>query len=179
MCSSSLNHDLVIEELSISHDVSAFSCGKPSLDVFLTKFAISHPKQGLSRTWVAVKHSRIVAFYSLSFATVTNAGATIRVAKGTPRHDLPVILLARLAVDQACQRQGLGSVVLEHALRRCVAMADAAQEAGAISLPVRAVLVHALDEEAAGFYEANGLERSPTDPLHLMAPVKDLKKLLA
>jgi GNAT superfamily N-acetyltransferase len=179
MCSSSSNHGLIIEEISTKHDVSMFSCGNPSIDVFLAKFAISHPKQGLSRTWVAVKDSRVVAYYSLAIASVTNAGATARVAKGTPKHDLPVILLARLAVDQAFQRQGLGSVVLEHALRRCLAMADAAQEAGAVSLPMRAVLVHAFDEEAAGFYEANGLERSPTDPLHLMALVKDLRNFLA
>ena len=173
------NGNIDIEELNSRHNVAAFSCGKPSLDVFLTKYAISHPRQGLSKTWVAVTDNRVVAFYSLAIASVTNSGATARVSKGAPKHDLPVVLLARLAVDRGFQHQGLGSVILEHAFRRCVAMADAAQEAGAVSLPVRAILVHALDEEAAGFYEAQGLERSPTDPLHLMALVKDLKKLLA
>lgn len=173
-----LSSDLTVEEISTHHDISAFSCGKASLDDFLSKFAMNHPRHGLSRTWVVVKDGQVLAFYSLAIASVINAEATARVTKGAPRHDLPAILLARLAVDQKFQRQGLGSVVLELALRRCLAMADAAQKAEAVALPVRAIFVHALDEDAARFYAANGLERSPTDPLHLMALVKDIKKLL-
>jgi len=164
------------EEISQQHDVSGFTCGQPTLDDFLRKNAKNHPRQGLSRTWVVLKETVVVAYYTLSFASVSHASATTRVSKGMPRHDLPVLLLARLAVDQSLQGQGLGSVVLEHAMRRCLQMADAAQTVGAVTLPVRAVLVQAIDAKAAAFYEKYGFDRSPTDPLHLMMLVKDMRK---
>jgi GNAT superfamily N-acetyltransferase len=173
-----VSRTISFQELTAHHDVSSFRCGKDALDNFIGKFATGHPRQGLSRTWVAIHDDRIVAFYTLALATVTTRSATARVAKGAPRLDLPAILLARLAVDRPFQGQGLGAIVLEQALRRCLTMADAAQAANAVALPVRAILVHAKDEEAAGFYEHAGFERSPTDPLHLMVLVKDLKRLL-
>ena len=167
-----------VEEIGQRHDVSHFCSGQPTLDDFLCKHAKGHPRQGLSRTWVVLKDTDIVAYYTLSFASVSHAAATTRVSKGMPRHDLPVLLLARLAVDQSLQGQGLGSVVLEHAMRRCLQMADAAQSVGAVTLPVRAVLVQAIDAKAAAFYEKYGFERSPTDLLHLMMLVKDMRKAL-
>lgn len=167
-----------VEEIRPQHVVSQLCCGQPTLDDFLRKYAKAHPRQGLSRTWVVLKETVVVAYYTLSFASVSHTAATTRVSKGMPRHDLPVLLLARLAVDQSLQGQGLGSVVLEHAMRRCLQMADAAQAVGAVTLPVRAVLVQAIDAKAAAFYEKYGFERSPTDPLHLMMLVKDMKKVL-
>jgi len=169
---------LTIDKLSSSHRVADFRCGKPELDAFISRYALGHPRQGLSQTWVAVHDDRVAAYFTLSSAAIANAEATGRVTKGMPRHDLPAILLARLAVDAEFQGQGLGGVVLERALRRCLRIAEAAHAADPMVLPVRAVLVHAKDEDAAGFYEHAGFERSPTDPLHLMMLVKDLKRLL-
>ena len=86
------------------------------------------------------------------------------------QYEIPVILLARLAVDLTEQKRGLGGGLLKDALLR---IAGAAEEIG-----VRAVLVHATDEEAKAFYRRYDFEESPTDPLHLMLLMKDLKRLL-
>jgi GNAT superfamily N-acetyltransferase len=84
-----------------------------------------------------------------------------------PRHAIPVVLLARLAVDRSVQGRGLGAFLLADAMRRTV---TAAEEFG-----IRALLVHALNEDAASFYRRHGLVPSPTDPLHMLAIVKDLR----
>jgi len=93
--------------------------------------------------------------------------ASTRVRKGQARHAIPVILLARLAVDRALQGQGVGAALLKDALLRTAAAAE--------TIGARALLVHAKDEQAREFYEHFGFEPSPSDPLHLMLVMKDLK----
>jgi predicted N-acetyltransferase YhbS len=88
-----------------------------------------------------------------------------------PRHPIPVVLLARLAVDKAVQGRGLGAFLLADAMRRTL---SAAQTIG-----VRALLVHATDEGARSFYARFGFVESPTDPLHLMLLIKDLRASLS
>ena len=109
----------------------------------------------------------MVGYYALAVASVEPESVPERVKRGLARHAIPVILHARLAVDLAEQRKGLGAALLKDALRRAVA---AAEEIGA-----RAVLVHAKDEEARVFYEKFDFESSPTDPLHLFLLMKDLR----
>jgi predicted N-acetyltransferase YhbS len=92
------------------------------------------------------------------------------VVKGVPNHPIPVVLLARLAVDQRFQGKGLSTALLRDALARALTAADAAG--------VRAFLVHAKDEEAASFYSQFGFAPSSTDPLHLMLLMKDLRRTL-
>ena len=101
---------------------------------------------------------------------MTHEDATQRVRKGLAAHVIPVILLARLAVDRNVQGTGLGAALLKDALLRAT---GASQEIGA-----RAVLVHAKDEQAKTFYARFDLEASPTDPLHLFLLMKDLRRLL-
>ncbi len=84
-----------------------------------------------------------------------------------PRHPIPVVLLARLAVDVTVQGHGLGAFLLADAMGRSLAAAE--------SIGVRALLVHAKDESARAFYERFGFVASPTDPLHLMLLMKDLR----
>ena len=91
-----------------------------------------------------------------------------RIAKGQGSQDIPVILLARLAVDISEQDKGLGAHMLLDALRRAVE--------GAEVIGGRAILVHAQDEGARGFYQRYGFETSPTDDLHLLMLVKDLRE---
>jgi GNAT superfamily N-acetyltransferase len=88
------------------------------------------------------------------------------VIKGMPRYPIPVVLLARLAVDRSVTGRGLGSWLLRDAMLRTLAAAD--------TIGVRALLVHAIDEDARRFYLKHGLQPSPTDPLHLMILLKDI-----
>lgn len=85
-----------------------------------------------------------------------------------PAHPIGVVLLARLAVDRSLQGHGYGRALLADAAVRTL---QAAELVGA-----RAMLVHARDDAAAGFYERLGFTKSPTDPLHLMVLIKDLRR---
>lgn len=109
----------------------------------------------------------MVGYHALTVASVEHAEATPRARKGMPRHPLPVVLLARLAVDQSVQGLGIGSFLLRDAMTRAVAAAG--------GFGIRALLVHALHEDARAFYLRHGFEPSPTDELHLMLLVKDIR----
>jgi GNAT superfamily N-acetyltransferase len=154
--------------LSPAHDVSEFDCGKPPLNDFLRRFALENQKSGKSRTYVATRGDKVVAFYSLAPGGAAPLDVPARIARGQGSQDIPVILLARLAVDITEQGEGIGAHMLLDALRRAVE--------GAEVIGGRAILVHAQDEEARGFYRRYGFEVSPTDDLHLLMLVKDLRK---
>lgn len=113
---------------------------------------------------------RVVGYFALNAGGVEPASAPPRVRAGMPRHPIPVVLLARLAVDLSVQGHGLGAFLLADAMRRSLAAAE--------SIGVRALLVHAKDESARAFYVRFGFVPSPTDPLHLMLLMKDLRASL-
>ena len=154
--------------LNAEHDVSEFDGGTQSLNDFLQRFALENQKGGRSRTYVAARHGRVVACYSLAPAGVAPLDVPPRIAKGQGAQDIPVILLARLAVNRHEQGRRIGSHMLLDALRRAVE--------GAEVIGGRAVLVHAKDEQARAFYLRYGFEPSPTDGLHLLMLMKDLRK---
>lgn len=159
-----------VEPVDASHNTSAFDCGKPELTEWLRRHALVSHRAGGARVYVAHRGGRVVGYYALAAASVEQEEAPERVKKGLARHPVPVILLARLAVDQREQGKGLGSALLKDALTRASRAAD---EIGA-----RAVLVHAKDEDARAFYEHFAFEPSPTDPLHLLLLMKDLRRAL-
>ena len=111
-----------------------------------------------------------IANHSLAVGAVEHADAPGRVGKGLARHPIPVMLLARLAIDRSEHRKGLGKALLKDALLRT---AQAAEIAG-----IRALLVHAKDDEARAWYEQFDFEPSPSDPYHLFLLMKDLRALL-
>lgn len=155
--------------LTATHDVSQFACGRPHLDGFLRQHALENQKSGKSRTYVATRgDTAVVAFYSLAPGAVTPLDAPLRIAKGQGSQDIPVIVLARLAVDSPEQRKDLGAHMLLDALRRALE--------GAEVIGGRAVLVHAEDQGVRAFYLHHGFETSPTDDLHLLLLMKDLRK---
>jgi GNAT superfamily N-acetyltransferase len=154
--------------LGPAHDVSEFDCGKQPLNDFLRRLAFENQRSGKSRTYVATRGDKVVAFYSLAPGGVAPLDVSARIAKGQGSQDVPVILLARLAVDRTEQGKGIGAHMLLDALRRAVE--------GAEVIGGRAILVHAQDEEARYFYQRYGFETSPTDDLHLLMLVKDLRK---
>lgn len=159
-----------VEKLAAHHEVDAFDCGKKPLDRFLKRFALANQNAGSARTYVVCRRRRVVGYYSLAAGAVQPADAPTRVGKGLARHPIPLMLLARLAVDRSCQGRGLGKALIKDALLRT---AEAAEIAG-----IRALLVHAKDDEARIWYEALEFEPSPTDPRHLFLLMKDLHALL-
>ena len=159
------------EPLATRHDVSSFGCGAPALDDYLVDRALTDARAGKSQTQVACRGDSVVAYYSLAAGSVEPAAATERAATGQGRQPIPVIVLARLAVDLTEQSHGLGEQMLLQALARS---AEAASLIG-----VRAVLVHAKDGAAREFYERYGFESSPTHPLHLLLLMKDIRRSLS
>jgi len=155
--------------LTANHRTDSFDCGNEALNLFLKRFALSNIAAGVARTYVTIQldHNEVLAYYSLAAAAVDKTRLPERIAKGMPAYPIPVIVLARLAVDRTVQGQGVGQGLLRDALRRACAAADI--------VGVRAMLVHAKDSAAARFYRKFGFVPSPTDPLHLMLLIKDIR----
>ena len=158
------------EPLAAHHVVDSFECGKAPLDQFLQRFALVNQKTGSARTYVVCRSRRVVGYYSLVVGSVEHARAPVRIGKGLPRHPIPVMLLARLAVHLREQGRGLGRALLKDALSRTDRAADIAG--------IRALLVHAKDDEARAWYESHDFEPSPVDPYHLFLLMKDLRAVL-
>jgi GNAT superfamily N-acetyltransferase len=159
------------EAISEFHDVSRFDCsGHESLNDWLRRFALSNQKNESARTYVVHRTGSVAGYYSISAGSVRVEEAPARISKGLARHPIPVILLARLAVDKEEKGTGLGKALLKDALLRIAQAADI--------VAARAVLVHAIDESARKFYLHFGFEPSPIHELQLMLLMKDLRKAL-
>jgi GNAT superfamily N-acetyltransferase len=157
----------VVEPLAKNHQLEGFDCGKHhSLTEWLQKFAFSSQQSNSARTFVVHRANRVVGYYSLSASSILKEEASERAAKGQAAYPIPVILLARLAIDKTEQKQGIGPALLKNALQRSFA---ASKEIGA-----RALLVHAIDEEAKSFYRHYGFEDCAVNDLHLMLLMKDV-----
>ncbi len=157
------------EPLGAAHDCGSFSCGRPILDTWLRGRALANQASGASRTFVVCDPERVVAYYALASSAVAAESATGRLRRNMP-DPIPVVVLARLAVDRAYQGQGLGRVLLRDAGRRVVTAAE--------SIGIRGLLVHALDEAALGFYQHLGFDPSPLNPMTLMISLADLRASL-
>ena len=163
-----------VEHLHPDHKRDAFDCGTDAETEWLRKRALSAEYSGTSRVYVVrrLEDDLVVGYYALASGSVSREAVSERVAKGTGRYPIPIILLTRLGVDMSEQGQGLGRALLVDALRR---VNDAAEIVG-----VRALLIHAEDETARDFYMRQaGFEQSPTDELHLMLLMKDLRLALS
>jgi GNAT superfamily N-acetyltransferase len=159
-----------IRKLAATDHVDVFDCGQLPLNQFLQRHALLNQKAHSAQTYVCCLGNEVVGFYSLAVGSVDPVSAPARVMKGLARHPVPVMLLARLAVDSAHQRKGLGQALLKDALLRTAQAADIAG--------IRCLLVHAKDEAARQWYESWEFEPSPTNPYHLFLLLKDLKALL-
>ena len=161
--------DWRIGRLARSHDRAPFSRGKPPLDDFLRRLATQYEKRNLGRTYVATRpgEARVVGYYTLASGAIAFQDLPEPAARKLPRHPVPVILLARLAVDRAAQGQGLGEALLFDALARCAEVAD--------GLGVHAVEVDAIDQQARAFYEKYGFVPLPDGELHLFLPIATIR----
>lgn len=159
------------ERLTREHELDDFDCGEPALDEWLRRHARAADASESARVFVVAEDgAAVVAYYALAAAQVEPRSATARAAKGQPSRPIPAILLARLAVDRRHQRRGLGRSLVQDVMLRCIAAAD--------EIGVRVLLVHAKNEQAKQWYEQYGFEESPTDPLHVMLLMKDLRRFV-
>lgn len=159
-----------VRKLAATDQIDAFDCGQAALNQFLQRYALVNQKANSAQTYVCCQGDMVVGFYSLAVGSVDPESAPSRVMKGLTRYPVPVLILARLAVDKEHQRTGLGQALLKDALLRTAQAADIAG--------VRCLLVQAKDDAARRCYASWEFEPSPTDPYHLFLMLKDLKSLL-
>jgi GNAT superfamily N-acetyltransferase len=160
------------EPLAAHHVLEGFDCGTPSLNIWLLEHTRHAAAAGSAKTYVVgdAEQQRVIGYHALAAAAISPEEATARARRGQPRHPIPAVLLARLAVDTSVQGRGIGAFLLRDTMLRAL---SASERIGA-----RVLLVHALHAEARRFYERWGFEVSPTDPLNLQLLFKDVRKSL-
>lgn len=159
-----------VEKLARCHLVDDFDCGEEALNHFLSRYALTNQLANSSQSYVGLADGKVIGFYTLVVSEVVYEQAPERLRKGLPRHPVPLMLLARLAVTKAWRGKKIAAGLLKDAMRRTV---QAAEIAG-----IRAMAAHAKDDQARGFYEHFDFIPSPSDPLHLFILIKDLKRTL-
>ncbi len=156
------------ETLNRKHDRALFDCGVEPLNDYLKKYAWQNQRKNSARTYVATRGNRIVGYYSLAFGSILYEEAPESVSTGLGKYPIPIVLLARLAVDEGEKGKGLGAGLLQDALRRAV---QASEIAG-----LRAILVHAKDDPAKAFYEKFDFEPSPLNEYHLYLLISQISE---
>ena len=161
---------LRLERLDAHHDVSAFDSGNNELDGWLQRHGLPAQQMDSARTFVLIKQDRVVGYFSLTMGSVLRQDAPAKLVRGVPAYPVGMVLLARLAVDRSEHGGGLGAMLLAEALRKAVAAGDAAA--------ARLVVVDAIDENAARFYERFGFIPAPEHSLRLYRRMKDIIRSL-
>lgn len=155
------------QPLAAAHLRDGFACGEASLDEWLRRRALSNQLSGASRTFVVIdQNGCVLGYYAMAAGAVSHQMATSAVRRNMP-DPVPVMVLARLAIDHRAQGIKLGAALLQDAVKRAVAVS---QNAG-----VRALLVHALHDRAKQFYEHYGFQESPQHPMTLMLRLNTAK----
>lgn len=152
------------EKLQSTHDLSTFDCGETVLNDWLRRRALQNQQSGASSTYVILDKTRVIGYYSLAAGSVARDTAPGRVRRNVP-DPVPVVVLGRLAVDRGFQGKGLGLALLRDAILRTLQAADI--------IGVRAILVHALSDQAKRFYENCGFTPSPVNHLTLMITIPE------
>ena len=154
------------EPLNAGHDFSAFSCGNPALDNWLKTRALSNQQRGFTAVIVVHDSGRVVGYYGLAPTAVVPAAMPRSLRTGQPPDPVPCLLLGQLAVDQGWTGRGIGTGLIKHALTRCV-------QAAAL-IGGRALVVNAVDADAARFWRRRGFLPSRDDPLILFRSIADI-----
>jgi GNAT superfamily N-acetyltransferase len=157
------------QPLGTSHRLEEFDCGKPALTDWLLLHARQAQGSGSARTFVACDQDRVAAYYSLTVGQIDSLEAPERIRRGIGQYPIPLVILARLAVDLDYQKRGPGFSLLQDAISRTVAIAD---QAG-----IRALLTHPIDAEADAFYRRFGFEPTPLQEQQLILLLKDARRL--
>lgn len=151
------------EPLTAAHDVSEFTCGKPTLDRWLKTRALSNQEKGFTAVLVVHEARRVVGYYGLAPTAVVPNVLPRSIRTGQPPDPVPCLLLGQLATDVAWNGRGIGTGLLKHALERCVTAAGL--------IGGRALMVNAVDAEASAFWQRRGFLPSKDDPLVLFRPI--------
>lgn len=159
------------ELLNASHDVSMFSCGKPSLDHWLKTRALANQQKGFTVVMVVHVAGRVAGYYGLAPTAIVPAALPRSIRTGQPPNPVPCILLGQLATDQAWIGRRVGTGLFNHALARSVS--------GAALIGGRALVVNAVDDEAAVFWRRRGFLPSKDDALVLFRSVTDIAASLS
>ncbi len=154
------------EPLTSAHDVSAFSCGKPALDHWLRTRALSNREKGFTAVMIVHDDGRVVGYYGLAPTAVVPGALPRAIRTGQPPDPVPCLLLGQLATDLSWSGRGVGTGLLKHAFIRSVAAAEL--------VGGRALVVKAIDEDAAGFWRRRGFVPSRDDALVLFRSMADI-----
>jgi len=151
------------EPLTAAHDVSEFTCGKPTLDHWLKTRALSNQEKGFTAVLVVHEAGRVVGYYGLAPAAVVPSALPRSIRTGQPPDPVPCLLLGQLATDVGWAGRGIGTGLVKHALERCVTAAGL--------VGGRALMVNAVDEDAAAFWRRRGFIPSRDEPLILFRSI--------
>jgi ribosomal protein S18 acetylase RimI-like enzyme len=161
---------VLLERLDAHHDVSIFDSGNEVLDGWLRRHAIAAQRMDSARAFVATRNGRVIGYFSLTMGSMLRAEAPVKLVRAMPAYPVGMVLLARLAVDQSQQGRGVGAMLLAEALRKAIAAGEVAA--------ARLIVVDAVDEDAAAFYQRYGFVRTPENPLRLYRRMKDVRASL-
>ena len=159
------------EPLTAAHDVSAFSCGKPALDHWLKTRALASQEKGFTAVLVVHDAGRVAGYYGLAPTAVVASILPRSIRTGQPPDPVPCLLLGQLASDAQWAGLGIGTGLVKHALERCVR--------AAALIGGRALMVNAIDEEAARFWQRRGFTPSRDDSLVLFRSISAIAASLA
>jgi GNAT superfamily N-acetyltransferase len=160
-----------VEKLRADHAIESFDCGREELNRYLQRYAWQNQKAGAAQTYVGLAGDAAIGYCTLAVGHGMREEAPERLTKGLARHPVPIMLLARLAVDKRWQGKGVGKALLKDAMLRTLQAADIAG--------IRAFAVHAKDEDARNFYLKFDFIPSPSDPMHLFVLLKDVRRIVS
>ena len=163
-----------VQPLTADHELESFDCGSQEQTSWLRRHARQGHQSDTAKVYVVCRRDdrRVIGYYALAAGSLAHDAVPPRITKGIGRYPVPVVILTRLGVDNSEQGRGLGSALVRDALLQTASIAE--------RFGVRALLVHAESGRAAAFYVRLGIgfESSPTDPLHLVLLMKDLRQAI-
>lgn len=154
------------ELLNENHDRVRFDCGNETLNEWLIRRALKNQRSGASRTFIVCNESRVIGYYALASGSIERHIAPKTIARNMP-DPIPVAILGRLAIDLQFQSQRLGGALLKDAILRTLLVSR--------NIGVRAMLVHAISEDAKRFYSSYGFRESLINEMTLMLSLKQIK----
>jgi GNAT superfamily N-acetyltransferase len=157
------------EPLADDHEIDSFDSGEPVLDDWLKRRARANQATGASRTYVVGDGKRVVAYYALASGAIAQASVPGRFRRNMP-DPVPVVVLARLAVDRNLQGRGLGRALFRDAAQRVAHAAD--------TIGIRGIVVHAISEEARKFYITLGFDPCPAEGMTHVVALRDIRATL-
>lgn len=153
------------------HNPKNFDCGKQGMNAFLQKFALKNQQLGLSKSWVLVDNNNpqtIIGYFTLSIQTIE---PQLIEEEKLPKYQLPVTLIARIAVDKTFQGKGFGRKLLFLALKKSLQLNNH-------GLPTYAIVLDILDNDAKEFYQQfNFFKELDNSGRKLFVPMKIIREL--